>query len=107
MSDEMRRVVTPLQSIAEQVGNNILKTLSEAETSGVLTTIVPGFPQDHVVSIPLSGEQIHVIHSVLKAQQLAMLQVANADSEEDSDRPIGFRINAEPETAEHSDSEES
>ncbi|MEC8278686.1 MAG: hypothetical protein VXZ96_16110 [Myxococcota bacterium] len=106
MSDELKRVVTPLQSIATQVGNNVLKTLNEAETSGVLTTIVPGFPQDHVVSIPLNTEQIKMIHSVLQAHQLALLDVHEGSVEADTERPIGFRIDPEVETDEHQSEDE-
>jgi hypothetical protein len=97
MSDEIRRVVTPLQSIAEQVGNNILATLKEADSAGVLTTIVPGFPQDQVVSIPLSNEQIHLISQILHQQQLAMMQQKEELEDDDSDRQIGFQVSEDSE----------
>jgi hypothetical protein len=92
MSDEIRRVVTPLHSIAEQVGNNILATLNDAETSGVLTSIVPGFPQDQIVSIPLTVEQIQMIHSLLQAHQLEILQQPTDEENDEDERQIGFQI---------------
>lgn len=97
MSDEIRRIVTPLQSIAEQVGNNILATLKESESAGVLTTIVPGFPQDQVVSIPLSNDQIHLISKILHQQQLAMIKQKEEIEDDDSDRPIGFQVSDDSE----------
>ena len=59
-----------------------------------------------MVSIPLNTEQIRMIHSVLQAHQLALLDVHEGSVEADTERPIGFRIDPEVETDERQSEDE-
>ena len=94
MSDPLRRVITPLQSIPEQIGGNILTTLQQGNVAGVLTTIVPGFPQDQIVSVPVSMEQLQMFYQLLHHQQRNLIEQAMSEEGYDSsdERPIGFQI---------------
>ena len=94
MSDPLRRVITPLQSIPEQIGNNILTTLKDGNVAGVLTTIVPGFPQDQIVSVPVSMEQLQMFYQLLHHNQRNLIEQAMLEDDYTSsdERPIGFQI---------------
>ena len=94
MSDPLRRVITPLQSIPEQIGTNILTTLKQGNVAGVLTTIVPGFPQDQIVSVPVSMEQLQMFYQLLHQSQRSLIEQAMLEEDYTSseDRAIGFQI---------------
>ena len=80
-------LVTQLAPITEQVGTHVLKALQDAETVAVLTTVVPGFPADRVVSLPLSNEQ-------LASVQMLLMQIQaepTPQTEEEQSRCIGFQ----------------
>ena len=109
MSDPLRRVITPLQSIPEQIGTNILTTLKQGNVAGVLTTIVPGFPQDQIVSVPVSMEQLQMFYQLLHQSQRSLIEQAMLEDDYTSadERSIGFQIpsNEEEQETENKETE--
>jgi hypothetical protein len=92
-------LVTDLSPITEQVGTHVLNALQEDECVAVISTIVPGFPTDRVVSVPLNSNQMANIGAILNEV------VDEPDGPED--RPcIGFQCRLpEPRKEEDKDSD--
>ena len=88
MSNKPKSFVTELQPITQQIGTHILTALSEEGTAAVLTSIVPGLGSDRVASVPVSREQLMLIHQILHAQQQKMIE----EPTNEEDRSIGFQI---------------
>ena len=90
MSNKVKSFVTEIQPVTQQVGSHILSALSQQGTAAVLTSIVPGLGVDRVASIPVSQEQLMLIHQILHAhQQKAITEPRTEDEEE---RSIGFQV---------------
>ena len=90
MSDKVKSFVTEIQPITQQVGGHILSALSQKDTAAVLTSIVPGLGVDRVASIPVSQEQLILIHKILHAHQ--QKAISQPRSEEEEERNIGFQV---------------
>ena len=58
-------LVTPLRPIAHQVGEHILHALEVEETVAVLTTVTGSKTGQQIVSIPITGEQLQKVHSLI------------------------------------------
>ena len=82
--------VAEIQPIEYQVGAHILAALSQPNTAAVLTSIVPGLGRDRVASIPISAEQLAMIHALLQQEQ--RLAITEERSVEEEERSIGFQI---------------
>ncbi|MEL6341773.1 MAG: hypothetical protein AAFV53_01475 [Myxococcota bacterium] len=59
------QMVTPLQSLNEQVGHHVLQALQQPNSVALLSTIVPGVGQDRVVSVPLTPQQFQAVQGLL------------------------------------------
>jgi len=80
------QLVTPIQTLNEQLGAHLTGALQRTGTVAVLTSIVPGVGPERVVSVPLSAQQFHAVQSIL--QQLAAPEEAAAV---EAPRSLGFR----------------
>ena len=78
---EMKTFISDLQPISQQVGSHIISALQQPNTAAVLTSIVPGFPTDRIVSTPLSPEQMFFIQKVLQQEQIEALTPAEEEGE--------------------------
>jgi hypothetical protein len=78
-----KTLVAKLTPISEQVGTHVLSALKESGCVAVLSTIVPGFPADSVVSIPLSAHQMSNVGVILG-------EVQRAPSTDEQEVCIGF-----------------
>jgi hypothetical protein len=77
-------LITELSPITQQVGSHVLNALQEDNCVAVISTIVPGFPTDRVVSVPLNSSQMAEVGAILN-------EVADEPDGPD-DRPcIGFQ----------------
>ena len=75
-------LITPIQSLAGQVGAHVMAALDHGETVAVLTTITGSRMGQQVVSIPLSAEHV---------QQVQILIAEIHESEEPERVPcVGF-----------------
>ena len=90
---EGKMFVSELQPISQQVGQHIIKALQQSGTAAVLTSIVPGFPTDRIVSTPITIEQMTKIRQILQP-------VIDVSTSEDDDRQIGFQLPANTEEKE-------
>ena len=61
----LMQMVTPLQSLNEQVGRHILQALQQPGSVALISTIVPGVGVDQVVSVPLNPKQFRAIQGLL------------------------------------------
>ena len=77
--------MSDLQPISQQVGQHIIKALQQPGTAAIITSIVPGFPTDRLVSTPLTMQQMAQIRQILQP-------VINVSSEEEEERQIGFQL---------------
>ncbi len=59
------QMVTPIESINEQIGKHMVGALQKPGTVALLSTVIPGVGQDQVVSIPLTPQQFHAIQGLL------------------------------------------
>lgn len=59
------QMVSPLQSVNEQIGGHVLGALQRPNTVAVLSTILPGLGPDRVVSVPLSPAQFQAVQALL------------------------------------------
>lgn len=82
-NDDTKTLVAKLTPISEQVGAHILSALKKPDCVAILSTIVPGFPADSVVSIPLSAEQMSNVGVILG-------EVQRGPSTPDQEVCIGF-----------------
>ena len=89
---EGKMFVSELQPISQQVGQHIIKALQQPRTAAVITSIVPGFPTDRLVSTPITVEQMAQIRQILQP----VIDVASAED----DRQIGFQLPENPEEKE-------
>ena len=72
----IKSFVTDLKPIEHQVGEHILTALTQPNTAGILTSIVPGLGKDRVASIPITRQQLLMIQSLLQQEQrLAITEV--------------------------------
>ena len=99
MSKQIKTFVSELNPITQQIGNHIMSALSETNTAAVLTSLVPGFPQDRIASVPISREQLVKIHQLLASEQQVVLE---SNQNESKERSIGFHVDI-PKTSEGSD----
>lgn len=58
-------IASPIIKPSEQVGQNVLRALEQADTVAVLTTLVPGIQADRIVSVPLSPHQLGEVQALL------------------------------------------
>ena len=89
MSKNIKTFVSDLNPVTQQIGNHIMSALSEPKTAAVLTSLVPGFPQDRIASVPVTREQLMKIHALLASDQVLALEPKKREGEE---RNIGFHI---------------
>lgn len=59
-------LITPIQSLAGQVGAHVMAALDHGETVAVLTTITGSRSGQQVVSIPLTAEHVQQVHHLIK-----------------------------------------
>jgi hypothetical protein len=62
----MVQLVTPIQTLAEQMGAHLQQALQRPGTVGVLTTLMPGIGAEQMVSVPLNAQQFHAVQSILR-----------------------------------------
>lgn len=62
----MVQLVTPIQTLAEQMGAHLQQALKRPGTVGVLTTLMPGIGAERLVSVPLTAQQFHAVQSILR-----------------------------------------
>ncbi|MEE2787292.1 MAG: hypothetical protein VX589_08130 [Myxococcota bacterium] len=65
--EQPQTLVTPIASLAEQVGQHVLSALSQDETVAVLTTITGSRHGKQVISMPLNAHTLHEVQSLLHA----------------------------------------
>ena len=99
MSNQLKTFVSELSPVTHQIGSHIMSALSEANTAAVLTSLVPGFPQDRIASIPVTRAQLQRIHQLLAEEQRVALE---ATEKEEQDRSIGFHVDI-PDSPDQSD----
>lgn len=59
-------LVTPIQTLAGQVGAHVMAALDHGDTVAVLTTITGSRVGQQVVSIPLSAEHVQQVHGLIE-----------------------------------------
>ena len=59
-------LITPIQSLAGQVGVHVMAALDHGETVAVLTTITGSRSGQQVISIPLTAEHVQQVHSIIE-----------------------------------------
>jgi hypothetical protein len=59
-------LVTPIQSLAGQVGVHVMTALDHGDTVAVLTTITGSRTGQQVVSIPLTAEHVMQVHGLIE-----------------------------------------
>lgn len=67
----VRTRVAELTPISTQLGSHLLNALQEPGCVAVISTIVPGFPTDSVVSVPLTAGQMSSVGAILNEVQQA------------------------------------
>ena len=85
----MVQLVTPIQTLAEQMGAHLQQALQRPGTVGVLTTLMPGIGAEQLVSVPLNPQQFHAVQSILR--QIMSPEQLN----EPERRVIGFHSDEE------------
>ena len=59
-------LITPLQTIAMQVGEHVLSAIhNNDETVAVITTVTGSKQGPQVISIPLSGDHLQQVHGLI------------------------------------------
>lgn len=58
--------VSPIHTIANQVGEHVLLAMEHEETVAVLTTITGSSHGQQVISIPLSAEHVQQVHGFIE-----------------------------------------
>ena len=85
----MVQLVTPIQTLAEQMGVHLQRALKRPGTVGVLTTLMPGIGAEQLVSVPLNAQQFHAVQSILR-------QIMSPDQlNEPERRVVGFHSDEE------------
>jgi len=59
-------LVTPIQTLAGQVGAHVMAALDHGDTVAVLTTITGSRAGQQVVSIPLTAEHVQQVHGLIE-----------------------------------------
>ena len=59
-------LVTPIQTLAGQVGTHVMAALDHGDTVAVLTTITGSRVGQQVVSIPLTAEHVQQVHGLIE-----------------------------------------
>ena len=59
-------LVSPIHTIANQVGEHVLSAMKLEETVAVLTTITGSSHGQQVISIPLTAEHVHRVHGLIE-----------------------------------------
>ena len=59
-------LVTPIQTLAGQVGAHVMAALDHGDTVAVLTTITGSRIGQQVVSIPLTAEHVQQVHGLIQ-----------------------------------------
>ncbi len=59
-------LVTPIQTLARQVGSHVMAALDHGDTVAVLTTITGSRSGQQVVSIPLTAEHVQQVHGLIE-----------------------------------------
>ena len=59
-------LVTPIKSLAGQVGAHVMAALEHGDTVAVLTTITGSRTGQQVVSIPLTAEHVQQVHGLIE-----------------------------------------
>lgn len=83
------QLVTPIQTLNEQLGAHLSAALQREGTVAVLTTVVPGIGPERVVSVPLDPQQFHNIQALL--QQMMRPEALSPPAR----RAVGFRTGEE------------
>ena len=88
-------LVTPLVSIAEQVGQHVLQSLRSQDCVAVISTMVPGMGPgaDRIVSMPLTSEQMVGVNHLIESMQAEL----DLPEEEQEGGCIGFQCQIPPE----------
>ena len=58
--------VSPILTIANQVGEHVLSAMEQEETVAVLTTITGSAHGQQVISIPLTSQHIEKVHGLIE-----------------------------------------
>ena len=83
-------VATPIITMNEQVGDNVLTALNQPDTVAVITTFVPGIQADRIVSLPLSSQELGEVQALLD-------NLVPAEPVADEDMPcVGFHCEMKP-----------
>jgi len=59
-------LVSPIHTIANQVGEHVLSAMKHEETVAVLTTITGSTHGQQVISIPLTAEHVQRVHGFIE-----------------------------------------
>ena len=59
-------LVTPIQTLAGQVGTHVMAALDHGDTVAVLTTITGSRSGQQVVSIPLTAQHVQQVHCLIE-----------------------------------------
>jgi hypothetical protein len=79
------QLVSPIQSVNEQLGGHLAGALQHPGTVAVVSTIMPGVGPEKIVSVPLNPQQFHAIQGLLQ-QMMAPEALSPA-----ARRAVGFR----------------
>ena len=58
--------ISPLHTVAKQVGEHVLSAMEHEETVAVLTTITGSKQGQQVISIPLTVEHVQQVHGLIE-----------------------------------------